>query len=1342
MSAIFISYASEDTEAVSLSKKIHSWLKDWRYDSVFLDKHPQDGIHPGNDWRKTLHQKLRDSRAVIAICSARYKESAWCVGEVSIAIYCGKLVIPILLGTKALPIILDDLQAIVLPDAITYKSDDESTARKQLKKVLDDSLSWRDRHAWDKTKSPFPGLSPFDHHLAMVFFGRDGDIDQVMEKIMVSSGNQSAFLLLLGASGCGKSSLVRAGIVPRLKYDQRLKWIVLEPFRPGKDPFVDLHKSLSRCVKPQTLSPCQKPLTCDEMLKNLEAVRSECGSEDTTIVVVIDELEGLFLNEDECLGKSNETKSNNGSSLAENFLVMLNELLIREESKIIIIGALRINEYNMFQKKASKLSGIAHKMFLAPLQKDDFHKVIEGPAQSAGLDLEPGLVDRLVTDTGSGDALPLLAFTLKQMWDNRALRKGEKRIGANGKPYDFTIVDYEDTGGLDRSVRVAAEKVIDNHKISEEEEIALRSAFLHHLVGIKSDGTFVKRTANIDDLPQKSRPILAHLQEARILTDGSEENTIELTHDALLRVWPLLLNWLEEKKGLISEGKRIEEDRQEWIKSSQQTKATFLLRGGRLTRAIEYLKNMESQNNDLSKDVKEYITQSLRSRRLKVALSVILAFIILLASLVACFTFASNREKLNTAHIAEYKALHQALVESNPVNSVIYGLAAASRLLQTEDSWQKSRLSVSLSKAFYSFHSTARPIVASENNILSLVQLRSGNILVGTSKGRIGQVSKGASSGFIDTRQITQTPISKIYELDNGRLITVDNKQVLRHWNNADFSGESLPTSSDQEIIHCIVQLKNGDILTGGNDGTIKRWDSETLKLLDTKFSDQGSILTLLELRNGNYVSGGKDGTLRFWYDENPTNWGREPITTPPFNFFAGRYPSQFQSRHSALSSLKYDDHVSYNRDTLATNQGEVWSLIELENGVLATGGSDGSIRFWKDGEPVQTLPPIQSKQGGVLSLLEMKNGELLSLGMDGSLRRWSNGRSADCNYPIVTGQGGVRIIVKSSDGELLTGGNDGTLRYWQLGSDENHGYLNKPQSNVSLALVGLHDGDLLSGDSKGLIHKLHVEADVLQSTDIDTNEKIAVWSIVELDDDRLLSMNSKGSIKIFGKGTMEERRLAMDATSIPIRMIRLNNGNFLTGDLDGELRIYGQDLEGNPIRKVNSNQGAILSLIQLGNGSVVSGGSDGSIRIWSNEQLEGDVRVILTGQESISSLLELQNKDLLTGSTDGTILRWRDLHRTEDGYPLNTEQQGILGLALTATGEIISAGNDGSIKRLSLPEVVNDICRLRNVIVDHSSPDIEDAKEIAMRTCDLQQRINATIPWKKHARKRWLITS
>jgi formylglycine-generating enzyme required for sulfatase activity len=546
VSAIFISYTGRDAEGDAWADRLAGWFEEWEY-GYFRDKDHSHGIKAGDDWRQTLYRELGLARALVCLCSKQYESSPWCVGEVAIAVKEGKTVIPIQLAeteeelqTQPLPLLLQAHQAIKLTGAANPTPERLDEVKQRLRQTLQRKLNWRDLQSWDATLPPYPGLPAFEERQAPVFFGRDAAIEAVVERLSSLALRAPAFLLLLGASGYGKSSLVRAGVVPRLRADRDKGWQVLNPFAPGGEPFAALEASLSAALEGQHAGAQEGASAAAswatdglEPLRALQRLRSQHKA---PVLLVIDQFEELLSANPTDAGQAGE---------GERFLAFLRDLLSVRTAGLLVLATMRTDFLAPLQSHWPALTALASPLTLEPIAPADFGELITGPADRSQLTLQPGLAERLVAESGGGDALPLLAFTLEKLWKARE-KRGGAAVGPRGERWDLTVADYEALGGVEGAVSTRAAECWNPRTSPEEEQEALRQAFLDHLVALSDDGRAAKRPARLDDLPPASREIVRRLVDDRLLV--SDAGVVEIAHEALLRTWEPLVAWIEEGK--------------------------------------------------------------------------------------------------------------------------------------------------------------------------------------------------------------------------------------------------------------------------------------------------------------------------------------------------------------------------------------------------------------------------------------------------------------------------------------------------------------------------------------------------------------------------------------------------------------------------------------------------------------------------------------------------------------------------------------------------------------------------------------------------------------------------
>ena len=428
---------------------------------------------------------------------------------------------------------------------------------------------------------PFKGLAFFDRSDAEYFFGRERLVSELAARLV-----ESTLVGILGPSGIGKSSLLRAGVLPALSagvLPGSGGWRQLL-LRPGERPWAEL----------------RRVLVGDRLAEVLGQL-----SPGERLVVAVDQLEEMFT-----LCDSEEERAG--------FLEELVAAGCDAERRALIVVSLRADFYGRLASYPSfgELLSASH-VLVGPMDREELARAIEQPAARAGLELERGLADALVSDVaGEPGGLPLLSTTLLELWrtrEGRALR------------YD----SYRMSGG----VRGAVARLADNAytRLGETERRIARGMMLRLASG--EDGTLASRRVPLAELKRLDgvQPVLRALTDARLLTVSDGE--VELSHEALLREWPRYRTWLEEDRA----GRRLHvhltSSAREWDTTGRDP--GDLYRGARLSGALEW----DGQHSDeLSPPERRFLDASRRhaernARRLRAVLAGVA--LLLVASLVA-----------------------------------------------------------------------------------------------------------------------------------------------------------------------------------------------------------------------------------------------------------------------------------------------------------------------------------------------------------------------------------------------------------------------------------------------------------------------------------------------------------------------------------------------------------------------------------------------------------------------------------------------------------------------------------------------------------------------------------
>lgn len=555
MTSLFISHSSSDQE---LAAEIRERLRAEGYQALFLDFDPSDGVPAGSSWERELYVQLRRTDGVVFLAGSASIASRWCFAEISLARSLGYPVFPVRVEGEAKLDLLKDVQWVDLAEG------DVAFARlfEGLRRA---GLDPADGFAWDPTRSPYPGLESFDQQDAAVFFGRKDEINELMRHLQtrldVPSGR---FVALVGPSGSGKSSLLRAGLLPRLGRDpHRDRWVVLPALLPGRDPARNLAYSLASAYR-AVVGLQRRPVEVardlaggSEALVEMARELGEAGGKRRNVLVVIDQAEELVTR---C-----------GPQRQQEFLSLLRGAL-HADSPLWVVATLRSEYLSSAPDRAGLAEAIKHPMLLEPLSRARLPEVIQRPAGRAGLDIDQDLIGRMVEDTTGGDALPLLAFTLHRLYQV-ARREGR-----------MTVEQYVAMGGVVGALRGLADEVRNDLERRGHGGRVLPT--LLKLTNIDESGEPTRRRISHETLSADERVVVQAFTNARLLTTkGSRAGvTVEVAHEALLRQWPPLQQAIKDVHQDLRVRSDIERLANDWEQGNRDE--SYLLRGGRL-QAVE-----------------------------------------------------------------------------------------------------------------------------------------------------------------------------------------------------------------------------------------------------------------------------------------------------------------------------------------------------------------------------------------------------------------------------------------------------------------------------------------------------------------------------------------------------------------------------------------------------------------------------------------------------------------------------------------------------------------------------------------------------------------------------------
>jgi hypothetical protein len=697
-------------------------------------------------------------------------------------------------------------------------------------------------------------------------------------------------LVISGASGSGKSSLLRAGLIPRLR--RKHDWVVIRPFEIAREPVRNLLDRLSEAlaelgIPADGLDLTKSPDDPTALAQGLdEALRRLEQDARTWVLLPLDQAEVLI---------TGDRPAGDPGRLA---LDLLTQLLGPRNRHLVVAATIRTE---FAPRLEAVFAGTEVRLRQAPLSAiGSLAEVIEKPAERFGIELEPGLSERIMEDVSSADALPLLAYTLKELHDRG---RGDQRL---------TLDEYRTLGGVQGAIATKLGEMLSDPEPTEEENRGLRRVFTRHLIRVDEGAVegerLLRRVVPRTALPKSADRILRRLVDAGLLT--TKDGTIELAHERLINDWPKLplKTWVTQDA---TDRRLIEQLRD--AANDDMLPDGLLAQAEDLLRRDQQLATEEPELAQLVQRSRDQKRAFERQRRRRVASLLLLAVVSsLLAALALAAYWQANKNAI-AAELATRRAdaaANQAQVERDNARGQLLAVQArraadANAPDDTERAGALALESIEVSRK------SNRPAEADAIEAVSkaLMRLPLGVISHGTEVGTlaVGRLASGGEGMMgTDEPEILShgRAVKSLAVLADGRLASggTDDEGTIKLWPK---EGRGQPEIRLQgSPVESLVTLADGRLASGGRDGKIKLWLNDDAG--EPVVLSHGSQLTsLAALADGGLASGGTDGKIKLW----PKGGSGEPVVLP----------------HGSL----------------------VESLAVLGNGQLATGGTDGKIKLW-----------------------------------------------------------------------------------------------------------------------------------------------------------------------------------------------------------------------------------------------------------------------------------------------------------------------------------------------------------------------------------------------------------
>ena len=1146
---------------------------------------------------------------------------------------------------------------------------------------------------------PYQGLNAFTPETEAFFKGREDEKALLRKKL-----NSSNFLPVLGPSGIGKSSVVRAGLITHLPEQD---WCVVK-MKPGSAPAAELVRQMNKLWSDLRLSTGeQRELARVLEMEGLLAVAEKMPTQ-KRVLLLVDQFEEVF------------TQCPEGKEAERDRFIQDLVRVGRAQTPLAVVMTMRsdfVNEWLATGQPPEVMSNDT--VCLGPLVGDGLRAAIVEPAQIQGYRFGPGLLELLLADVErEKNCLPLLEFALTELWEKRDKEKRE-----------LTAAAYREMGGLTGALNRRAEAVYEGLRPVEQgwaERICLQLVRIGREEKDTRQRQPKQRLLEMGDKDEQTRQMIADvisdLVKGRLLVgdsdfaaaageefvdagQGGSVGYVDLAHEALLEGWVRFKAWRQENRDLRRLVQRLEDDYEKW--KAEEESEDYLIKGGLLV-------ELKEQREALSKLLREkgrpeltrFVSDSEEHDRK---------------------TVSALKEALAKAQIQETSRKIRDKLLFTPMQTVEATVAAINLVGESQKkfdqvtypaqdalhrAWFNIRECLKLEGHSGSVESVAfspqgdRVVSGSRDKMLRLWDLE-GNVVGSPFKGHSGWV------------------LSVAFSPQGDCIVSGSRDKTLRLW---DLEGNAIgsPFEGHSDWVESVAFSPQGDrIVSGSDDKTLQLWDLKG-NMVGSPFKGHSSSVHSVAFspQGDRIASGSRDTTLRLWDLKgnpvgSPFRGHRNWVYSVAFSPQGDRIVSGSRDRTLCLWDLEGNAVGS----PFKGHSGSVYSAVFNPQGDhIVSNSSDGTLRLW-DLEGNAIGSSFEGHNFRVYSVAFSPQGDrIVSGGYDETLRLWNLKGSTTGSLSFEGHGGWIYSVAFSPQGDrIVSGSHANTPRLWDLeGNAIGLPFEGHSSSIRSVAFSPLGDR-IISGSHDETLRLWDLEGNAI-GLPFEGHSGSVESVAFSPQGDRIVSGSRDKTLRLWD--------LEGNAIGLPFEghsgwvysvAFSPQGDHIVSGSRDNTLRLW--DLKGNAIGlpfKGHSRSVRSVAFSPQGD-RIVSGSDDNALQLWD---LEGNaIGSPFEGHSNWvrSVAFSPQGDRIVSGSDDETLRLW-DLEGNTIGLPFEGHSNFVYSVAFSSRGDrIVSGSRDKTLRLWRVGTWEDELRYCCNTLMHHpalASPDSETARN-ACEVCE-----------------------